>query len=648
MTAGQNRRIFHKLVDLGDVVKFVGEKLSPLGIEKVKLYNALGRILAKDVQARVDSPPFDRSLVDGYAVRAEDLYDADEENPVELKLVGSVRIGEKPRARITRGECAEIVTGAPIPPGADSVVMVEYTKKLENRVLFFKAVSPGENIAQTGSDITFGDIVLRKGKKLTFREIAALATLGYSEIEVYRSPRISVFSIGGELVQPGRGLEFGKIYDVNGYAISIMLKELGFEAEYMGILSDDYEEIFKKLSEALEKYDVVITSGSTSAGAGDVVYRVFENLGKVLVHGIKVKPGKPTVIARSENGKLLIGLPGFPLSSMMIFISVVKPLLLKLIGSEDIEASSIKAKTPFRINVGGKTYMIPVQLVESQKGLLAYPRLSDSGSVSALLEADGFAVISENKQFIDEGEELEVKLFGELRLPSLVMIGSHCPAVDTLLEVAGIKDAKIINVGSMGGWMALKRGEADIAGTHLLDEKTMKYNVHMPKKLGIEDLVEIYGGYAREIGFIVAPGNPKNIKSFEDLLRSDVTFINRIKGSGIRTFIDIKLKEIGVENPEKEIRGYSYQAKTHTAVAAAVAEGRADVGVAVGYVAELYGLEFIPLVKEYYDLAVRKEKLSKKAVKRILEALKSEEFAKKLKKLPHYDVYEMTGQRIFP
>ena len=644
----RERRIFHRLVDISDAIKLVCEKISPLGTEKVKLINAFGRVLAEDIQAKADSPPFDRSLVDGYAVKAEDVYQADEEHPIELKLVGSVKIGEKPRVKISSGECAEIATGAPIPPGANAVIMIEYTKRIGDRVQFFRAAAPGENIAQTGSDITFGDLVLRRGRKLTSREVAVLAALGYSEVEVYKIPKIAVFSIGDELIQPPNRLELGKIYDVNGYAISALLKELGFEAEYMGILPDNYEVIYDNLSKALEEFDVVITSGSTSAGAGDVVYEVFEKLGEILVHGIRVKPGKPTVIAISPSGKLLIGLPGFPLSSMMIFISVIRPILLKLTGFEAIKDLTITARAPFRVNVGGKTYMIPVQLVESPKGLLAYPKLVDSGSISALLEADGFAIIPEDKQYVDENEEIRIQLFGEYRPPSLVVIGSHCPAMDILLGVAGIKDAKIINVGSMGGWMALKRGEADIAGTHLLDEETMEYNIHMPKALGIESLVEVYGGYVREIGFVVAPGNPKNIRSFRDLLRDDVVFINRIKGSGIRTFIDIQLKKIGVEDPEKAIKGYTYQARTHTAVAAAVAEGRADVGIAVGYVAKLYGLDFIPLAKEHYDLAIRKEKLRKEAVRKVLEALRSEEFAKRLKELPHYDVYEMTGRRIFP
>ncbi|MCD6236052.1 MAG: molybdopterin biosynthesis protein, partial [Thaumarchaeota archaeon] len=584
---GSDRKIFHRLLSPEEAVARVQARLKPLGVEKVPLLDAWGRVLASDIQAKVDSPLFDRSLVDGYAVRAEDVYEADESNPIALKLVGSVRVGEKPQVTVKQGECAEIATGAPIPPGADAVVMVEYTKKEGDKIWILRGVGPGENVAQTGSDITAGDIVLRKGTRITARELAVLAALGYSEVEVYKTPRIAVFSTGDELLPPSQKLGPGKIYDVNGYAVTTMLRELGFEADYLGILPDDLKTIEDEISKALASYDMVITSGSTSAGLGDVIYRVFERNGEILVHGIRVKPGKPTVIGISSTGKLLVGLPGFPLSSSMIFISVIKPLLIKLAGLlEEESVNRLTAKFPFRVNVGGKTFMMPVQLVESPKGLFAYPRITDSGSVSALLEADGFTVIPEEKQYVDEGEEVEVLLFREFKPPSVAVIGSHCPALDVLLQVAGLWDAKVINVGSMGGWIALKRGEADVAGTHLLDEETQRYNVHMPSRLGIENEVEIYAGYLREIGFVLAPGNPKKIRGFEDLLRSDVVFVNRVKGSGIRTFIDLQLKRLGVRNPEKEIRGYAYQAKTHTAVAAAVADGRADVGVAVGYVAK--------------------------------------------------------------
>jgi putative molybdopterin biosynthesis protein len=596
----------------------------------------------------IDSPPFDRSLVDGYAVRAEDIYQADEENPVELRLVGRIDVGERPRVSIHEGECAEISTGAPIPRGANAVVMVEYTSWSGDRVRVFRAVRPGENIAQVGSDISAGDLVLRRGKMLTAREIAALAALGYSKAMVYRRPRIAVFSIGRELVKLGQPLELGRIYDVNGYSILGLLAELGLTAAFKGILPDDESVILESLREALEESDVLITSGGTSAGLGDLTYRVFEKLGRVIVHGVRVKPGKPTIIAITPDSRLLVGLPGFPLSAMMIFISLVKPILLRLMGADVEEPDTIQAEAAFRLNLGGRTHLIPVHLVETPRGLRAYPVLGDSGSTSALLDADGFIEVPGEKQYLDEGEVVEVKLVRRYRPASTVIIGSHCPALDLLLDVAGLSNVKMISIGSLGGWYALKNGEADIAGTHLLDEETMSYNIHMPRRLGLEDEVEIYGGYIREIGFITAPGNPKDIRGFEDLLRPDVVFVNRVPGSGIRTFTDLQLRRLGIMDPERRIRGYTYQVRTHTAVAAAIAQGRADVGIAVGYVAKIYGLEFIHLADERFDIAVRRDRLYKSSVKAILEALENRSFAEKLSGLPHYKVADETGRRIYP
>jgi len=647
------RRIFHRLLSPEEASRIIKERVKSMKkpeLEVVKLSDALGRILAEDIYARVDSPPFDRAIVDGYAVKAEDVYRADEANPVELSLIGGVEVGETPRVELRSGECVEVATGAPMPRGADAVVMIEYTKRIGDKILIYRGVHPGENVAQTGSDITAGDLILRRGRRLSSRDIAILAAVGYDQVTVYKRLRAAFFSTGNELTSPPNPLEPGKIYDVNGYVIPAMLRDLGLDVDFLGILPDRYEVMLDAIGRALDEYDLVITSGSTSAGAGDVIYRVFEELGEIIVHGLRVKPGKPTVIALSRNGKLLVGLPGFPLSCATIFIHLIKPLLNKLTGArEEPRYLKVKARLPMRIETGGgKTWYIPVQLVDSPSGLTAYPILRGSGSASTLAESDGFIAVSEDTVFVDEGEEVEVSLFEDLKIPSISIIGSHCPGIDLILNLGEIYGAKVINVGSLSGWRALKLGTADISGTHLVDEKTMRYNLHMPDKLGLGGEVEIYGGYIREIGFMVARGNPKGIKGFEDLLREDVVFINRVKGSGIRTLIDIELRRMGVTDPEKRIRGYVYEAKTHTAVASAVRDGRADVGIGIGYVAELYGLDFIPIREERFDFAVRRDRLYKPAVRRFLEILGSRMFAEELDKLPHYRVHKQTGRRIYP
>ncbi|MEM2079594.1 MAG: substrate-binding domain-containing protein, partial [Nitrososphaerota archaeon] len=229
----------------------------------------------------------------------------------------------------------------------------------------------------------------------------------------------------------------------------------------------------------------------------------------------------------------------------------------------------------------------------------------------------------------------------------LNIIGSHCPGIEVLLQTSGLTMSKVINVGSLGGWRALKKGEADICGTHLLDEETGKYNVHMPKKMGLEGIVEIYRGYARKVGLLVKKNNPKNIRSVADLTKKDVVFVNRLKGSGARALIDKLLREVGITKPEDTIKGYTYEAKTHTAVASAIAQGRADVGVAIEYVADIYGLDFIPLGEEIFDFAVRKDRLKKATVQRFLETLSSEAFRSNILSLRGYAPLPETGQKVY-
>lgn len=644
--------IFHRMVSVEDALRLVRENLGqigPLGVEEVSLVEALGRVLAEDVYAKVDSPPFDRSTVDGYAVDSKDVYGASESEPACLTVSGKAEVGSMPTAEAGAGRCVETATGAPLPRGANAVIMVEYTKRVGERLYVYRPVAPGENVSQTGSDITAGDVVIRKGKVISPSDIAVLAALGYKSVKVYRKPRVAVLSTGNELVEPGQPLPYGKVYDVNGYAITAMLREAGADADFLGIVPDDYRALKKRIEESLQQYDIVVTSGSTSAGFGDVIYKVFAEHGAVVVHGLKLRPGKPTVMAVS-SGKLLVGLPGFPLSAMMVFMNVVRPLISKMCGMEESGGYAfVKARMAYRMDAGkGVRELMPVQLVETENGLVAYPIALGSGSASAVALADGFVEIPENKQYVEEDEVVEVKLLSQsFKPPPLSIIGSHCPGIEVLLRTSGLVASKVVNIGSLGGWRALRRGEADVCGTHLLDEETGEYNVHMPKKMGMEGLVEIYRGYARRIGLMVKKGNPKNIRSLADLTREDVLFVNRVKGSGARALVDKLLREAGVTKPEDVVKGYTYEAKTHTAVASAIAQGRADVGVGIEYVADIYGLEFMPLGEEVFDFAVRKDRLGKAAVRRLLEALSSEAFRSSIRSLKGYSPLPETGQRVY-
>ncbi|WP_457550591.1 molybdopterin biosynthesis protein [Archaeoglobus sp.] len=641
------RKVFRELKSLDEVRRILESLTIDLGVEEIDILEAYNRVLAEDVYAKCDVPPFDRATMDGFAVKAEDTFLAEEDKPIKLKIVGSVKAGVIPSVEVERGCAVEISTGAVMPKGANAVVMVEYTTSKDNYVYIYKPVAPMENVASAGSDAMAGELIVRKGKVLSAREIGLIASAGVDRVKVFRRPRVAIISTGDEIVEVGNPLDGGKIYDVNLYTITSKVRECGCLAFSMGVVGDDYHEIKRTVENALKMCDIVITSGSTSAGLGDVIYRVFEELGDVLVHGIAVKPGKPTVIAKAKN-KVLFGLPGYPVSALMIFEVIVAPFLRKLTGlreKRNVVKAVLQVKTYSDV---GRREFRPVAVVKTDR-FVVYPFTSYSGSVSTLAKADGFIEISENVAFLEEGEEVDVILFGDYKPSDLVIIGSHCLGVDLLIELSGV-DAKVINVGSTGGLLAVKRGEADLSGTHLLDESGV-YNVPFIKRLGLKDVI-LVKGYEREQGFLVAKGNPKGIRSFKDLLREDVVFINRNPGSGTRVLIDMELRElaekmgVSFEEVVKKIKGYDVEAKTHTAVAVAVLMGKADVGVGIRTVADRYGLDFIPLRPEEFDFVVRKDRLSKDSVRRFIETLRSEEFREAVKRLPGIRVSERTGETL--
>ncbi|MGC8598480.1 MAG: molybdopterin biosynthesis protein [Thermoplasmata archaeon] len=644
-------KIFHQLYSIDEAIKKIEEVygvIKPPGEEVVALIDSLGRVLSREVFAGVDSPPFDRSEVDGYAVNHLDLRGVDESNPVELMVVGKSSVGELPSFSIRRGACAEISTGAPIPRGATAVVMVEYTKALDGKVRIFRSVSSGENIAYAGSDIMMGDTTLRKGTRITSKEIALLASLGLKNVHVYKRISVGLISTGNEITEPGEYLEPGHVYDTNRYSIGGRLQEMGIKTKFYGIVRDDYESIKERILYALKENDVVITSGSTSAGAGDLVYSVIDDLGELIVHGIKTKPGKPT-LAGIINNKLIFGLPGFPFSAIVAFEFFVKKILKKMTG-DDEDPFILKGNLAIRVNSSKNLEeYVPVSIIWREGKRMVYPVYGNSGSISTMLYADGIMRIPEGVAFMDEGEDVEVTLFSSVsRLPDITIIGSHCPLLEEIMGTGGVK---YIKVGSTAGWYAVKRGEANMAGTHLIDEETMEYNIPLIEKFGLKGKAVIIRGYGREQGIIVAKGNPKNIKGVEDFLRDDITIINRVKGSGTRTLLDLYLRNIarerGISFEEivEKINGYVYEGKTHSSVASAVYQGRADAGIGLKYYAVLYDLDFIPLDIEKYDLLVEYSSLENPRVKRLIDYLRSDELKNLIReKYPGYMVLDDSGK----
>ena len=635
------RKVFRDLSSIEESKERLGKYFQPLpiGAETVPLDRCAGRVLADNIEAATDVPPFDRAAMDGFAVQAEDTYGAEEDRPTSLTVVGEIGAGETPTITVHRREAVEISTGAPIPKGANAVVMVEYTWQSDSSLKVYRAAVPGENIMAAGSDIMAGELVLRKGDYLTSRETGVLAALGLQSVTVFKKPLVAILSTGNELVSPGDPLSYGKIYDVNARTLADSITENGGIPLFLGIVGDNAEGLASKCREGILTADMLLTSGSTSAGVGDLLYRIINELGEpgIVVHGVTVRPGKPVIIAVVE-GKPIFGLPGYPTSALMMFNIFVRQVLRKLAGLEDFERRCVKAITVQRIfSSGGRREYLPVSLIQNDIGeYVVYPVPGGSGSITTLAEADGFIEMPKNQAFFESGERIDVELFNSSLQPAdLMVIGSHCVGIDVLSDLMrrkyGLK-CKIINTGSSGGLVAVRRGEADVAGTHLLDEVTGIYNLPFLERFEIEDKAVLIRGYRREQGLVVPKGNPKNIRSFEDFVRGDIYIINRNPGSGTRVLVDMHLKRLAKERGlpfetfASKILGYRIEAKSHSAVVVAVLHGKADVGIAIRAVAEKYALDFIPIAEENYDFLVRKDALEKEAVRTFLEILKSAEF----------------------
>ena len=649
-----SRVIFHELRDLADALNLALSLVNTLPTEIVSIKRSLGRILAEDIRAPISLPPFDRSSVDGYAVRSPDIASADEHKPIKLRLKGHVKVGETPRLEVNDHEAIEVDTGAAIPPGADSVVMEEYTsRENENTIIVYRSTSPGENVFYTGTDVMKDELVLTRGTRIGIKEISILSSLGINKVKVYMKPRIAIISTGRELIPPGSSYVPFKIYDTNSYMIYSFLTTLGCHAEILGIIPDDYDKLSSSIMKACEFYDLIITSGGTSAGKEDIVYRVLNDIGNIIVHGLRTRPGKPTLIAL-VNKKLVIGLPGHPVSAFMIMHVLVRPIVLKMMGCRRLNYPYIRAKLSRKLVLRkGYLNIIPVALIRVNDGFIAYPTFKGSGLLSSIIPADGFIEVEGNKEFLPANTWVEVKLFSDkISLPDLTFIGSHCLVTDKILSSLEMKGFLIrrIYVGSLEGLKACIRGEADIAGIHLLHEDSGQYNVPFIKLYGAEDKVVLIRGFKRRQGLVVAKGNPKSITNLKDILtRNDIRFVNRNKGSGTRILLDILLrsicKEEGIDfnSAIKRIKGYSWEVFTHTAVASAILHGKADVGIAVEYVARLMGLDFIPIAVEQYDYVIPRSKLSTKPVQQFLAMLKA---IKNNLRLPGVEFTEDSGEII--
>jgi putative molybdopterin biosynthesis protein len=603
--------------------------LTPLGAEKVALADALTRVLVHDVVAAVDAPPFDRSNVDGFAVRAADTPCASDAAPKILTLNAEViACGHAPALEVTPGTATTIATGGVIPRGADAVVMVEQTELIEQgapnskpRIEFRRAAAAGQFVSYAGSDIARGETLLRRGARIGSREIGMLAASGLSTVEVVRLPKVAVLSTGDELIEPGKPLRPASVYDSNGAIIAAAVTEAGGEPVAMGAFADDEAALEKAVRAALAASDIVVLSGGTSKGAGDLSHTIVSRLGKpgILVHGVALKPGKPLCLGVVDR-KPIVVLPGFPTSAIFTFHAFVAPVIRARAGLPPEAVETVAARVPVRIasELGRKEFVL-VSLVHGEEGTIAFPIGKGSGSVTSFSQADGFFEIDTLASSLDADSNVQVTLIGSAAAaPDVVIMGSHDVALDVVVGALAERGfaARTLAIGSLGGVAAISRGECDVAPVHLIDPDSGHYNVH----LATPDLA-LVPGWRRMQGILFRPGDGRfegrNAAEALKAILADKSalMVNRNAGAGTRVLIDQLLEGA-------RPAGYANQPKSHNAIAAAVAQNRADWGVAIEPVAKLYGLGFLPVAPEHYDFLVAEKRRQRPAVQAFLAALR--------------------------
>lgn len=605
----------------------------PLGIETIATSDSLGRVLAANVVARVDVPAFDRSNFDGFALQARDTYGASELAPRTVQLLPQlVEAGTVPPIAIQSGQATAIATGGMLPRGADAILMIEHAEEQAACLIARRAVTPGFGVAFAGTDIAFGETVLRSGTVLTSRETGVLAAIGVAQIEVWRQPRVTIISTGNEIIAPGQAMQPACVYDSNSQVLSDAVREIGGVAFLGGIVRDDVVQLRAALQSALKESDVVLLSGGTSKGRGDLCYRVVSELHDpgIVVHGVALKPGKPICLAVSA-GKPIVILPGFPTSAIFTFHEFVAPVIRSLAGRQPQSHETVTAQLALKTNSEiGRTEYLLVGLVESDGGLTAFPMGKGSGSVTTFSRADGFVTIPRHTEILDAGSQVEVQLLGRgLELADLIVIGSHCVGLDYLLtelQHRGIR-SKLLSVGSSAGLLAAKRGECDLAGIHLLDPHNGTYN-----RSFLDESVTLIAGYRRSQGIAFRPDDSRLLgKSIDEIVETakndaSIVMVSRNQGSGTRVLIDRLLGDA-------KLNGSAVQPSNHSAVAAAIVQHRADWGITIEAIARSAQLAFVPLQDEQFDFAIPVARLQRPAVQTFISLLFDDAIRQKLRRM---------------
>ncbi|MFC6716424.1 molybdopterin biosynthesis protein [Natrialbaceae archaeon GCM10025810] len=601
------------------------------GIDRVPLEESRGRVLVARLDAELDVPGFDRASLDGYALRARDTFGADEADPARLEIVGEVHAGEEPAVEVGEGEAVEISTGAVMPPGADAMVPVERTDRVERRsterasgsaasqegedVLIRTSVAPGDNVMFAGADVAAGERALGPGTRITPREIGLLSALGVEEVPVRSRPTVGIVSTGDELVRPGEDLDSGRgeIYDVNSYTIAAGVEDAGGEAVLYPHAGDDQDEMERTLREAAAECDLVCSSGSTSASAVDVIYRVIEERGELLLHGVSVKPGKPMLVGRLEDSAY-VGLPGYPVSAMMVFRTFVAPAIREAAGLPEPKSATVSGTMAREERYGeGRLRLMPVGLVEGGAGeTLVYPVDKGSGATTSLAEADGVVEVAPETDYLEAGEDVTVRLFSaDVRPPTLFGVGEDDPRLNRVLD--DLENPRYLSVGSRPALRRLREGVPDVAV------------VAGPLEREVD--AEEFGGWEREWGLVVRPGNPDGIEGVADLVDRDLRFINRTTDSGLRTSLERALEDLadGRDASRRDlaesIEGYDLGLRAHESPARTVAAGDAHAGLGLRETADRLDLAFVPLGDQPVRILANPDRLEKAGVRELATRL---------------------------
>lgn len=569
-------------------------------------HRSQGRILAETVRAPIDVPGFDRSIMDGYAVRATDTEGAYDDSPVTLDYVGTVPAGRAPDVTVEPGTAVEIATGAVIPPGADAVVKVERTRREDERVLVERPVAPTENVMAAGADISAGSAIVRRGDRLDPRRVGLLSAVGVDEVEVYERPTVGLVSTGEEIVRPSEREELGpaEIFDTNTYALATAVEDVGARPKIYPHAGESYDGIRETLRRAARERDVVLSTGSTSASAEDVVYRVVEEVGELILHGVALKPGKPTVIGRLE-GTPVLGLPGNPISALMTFRVFASPLLRREAGrSSEAVDRTLDARLATTVeSVEGRTQLLPVGLVESPtRGLLAYPVDKGSGAITSLGDADGYLTIPDATNYVPKGETVDVTLLGrEVAPPDVLVGGEYCHAFDRLVDRLETR-IRWLPAGSIDGVTRLRDGIFDVA---LVDLPDAVLDDH-----GLQDVDRIRG-YDRSLGLGFAEGEPPASSASEGFETvSTVAALRR--GTGSRWHLEERVADRSVDVRDRP---------SYAGIAESVADGEVEAGWLPEYEADRHGLAFVPVTTEAVDVLVADDRRDKPGVADLLDEL---------------------------